>query len=124
MLTKAALLDHLMLYIEGVKGEVQSLASYTDSASNVHVIVAHNTSGNKRSGANYLTTFTVTEEIMRGLIIVFPLYFSIHKHCSEIFSIKMSIIVHFNGEYVYLNAKHGLYNPAKITLDLIFFGML
>jgi len=36
----------------------------------------------------------------------------------------MSIIVHVNGEYVYLNAKHGLYNPAKITLDLIFFGML
>lgn len=50
----------------GVKGEVQAISSYTDSSSTVHVIVTHNTTGNRRSGANFLTTFEVTEEVMRG----------------------------------------------------------
>ncbi|XP_052225547.1 cilia- and flagella-associated protein 43-like isoform X5 [Dreissena polymorpha] len=51
----------------GMKGEVQSLSSYTDSTGAVHVVVTHNTSGNKRSGATHMTTFSVTEETMRDL---------------------------------------------------------
>ncbi|XP_052771525.1 cilia- and flagella-associated protein 43-like isoform X3 [Mya arenaria] len=51
----------------GVKGAVQSLASYTDTSGTIHVIVTHNTTGNRRSGANYLTYFSVSEEVIRDL---------------------------------------------------------
>ena len=54
-----------LLYL-GVQGEIQAVTTYTDSKNTLHVAVTHNTSGNKRMGANYLTIFEVSEDVMRG----------------------------------------------------------
>lgn len=48
------------------EGEVQALASYTTDKS-VYVVATHSTSGNKRMGANYITTFQVDDDVMRDL---------------------------------------------------------
>ena len=48
-----------------VKGVVQELSTYSTNSS-VHVLVSHNSSGNKRSGANWMTTFEVTDDVIRG----------------------------------------------------------
>ena len=44
---------------------VQELSTYSTNSS-VHVLVSHNSSGNKRSGANWMTTFEVTDDVIRG----------------------------------------------------------
>lgn len=49
------------------KGEIQALSTYTDASNTLHVVVTHNTSGNKRMGANYITKFEVSEDVMRDL---------------------------------------------------------
>ena len=48
-----------------VKGVVQELSTYSTNSS-VHVLVSHNSSGNKRSGANWMTTFEVSDDVIRG----------------------------------------------------------
>ncbi|KAL4232016.1 Cilia- and flagella-associated protein 43 [Mactra antiquata] len=60
-------LAHTETQSKDAKGEIQALSAYTDSKNTVHVVVTHNTTNNKRMGANYLTAFEVTEDVMRDL---------------------------------------------------------
>ena len=57
-----------MFYTDAT-GEIQAVTTYTDSKNTLRVVVTHNTSGNKRMGANYLTTFEVSDDVMRGKVL-------------------------------------------------------
>ena len=59
----AIIFQHILLIV--VKGEVQELSTYTKD-STVYVLVSHNSSGDKRAGANWMTTFEVTDDVIRG----------------------------------------------------------
>ena len=48
-----------------VKGQVQELSVYS-TGTTVHVLVSHNSSDDKRAGANWMTTFEVSDDIIRG----------------------------------------------------------
>ena len=48
-----------------VKGEVQELSVYS-TGTTVHVLVSHNSSDDKRAGANWMTTFEVSDDVIRG----------------------------------------------------------
>ncbi|XP_060599927.1 cilia- and flagella-associated protein 43-like [Ruditapes philippinarum] len=60
-------LAHTETSMEDAQGEIQAVTTYTDSKNTLRVVVTHNTSGNKRMGANYLTTFEVSDDVMRDL---------------------------------------------------------
>ncbi|XP_053407637.1 cilia- and flagella-associated protein 43-like isoform X4 [Mercenaria mercenaria] len=60
-------LAHTETCMEDAKGEIQAVTTYTDAKNTMSVVVTHNTSGNKRMGANCLTTFEVSDDVMRDL---------------------------------------------------------
>ena len=46
---------------------MQELSVYS-TGSTVHVLVSHNSSDDKRAGANWMTTFEVSDDVIRGNI--------------------------------------------------------
>ncbi|WAR21242.1 CFA43-like protein, partial [Mya arenaria] len=57
--------DGQVFLIDGRASKKFKPLAHTDTSGTIHVIVTHNTTGNRRSGANYLTYFSVSEEVIR-----------------------------------------------------------